>query len=1128
MTWWKGSVAPGGDDGPLEFADERRGCSGWMRRHPVIASVSITFLILGIITVIVVPITCSVHGCPPKKQEAPSDPLYKDAPLRLVLSFNNDLDIASLVPKLLQSYTSRVQMALSNLQILEASNSVILEAIIKEVNKRTDLEFIVRDFVLTAPLTILGGKTGASSGRRLQQTSGGGAAGLNDPGLASAYWFNQINVTGAWQLLGINISNPQRQMSDVVIAVTDSGVVTSHPDLIGSFWNNPDEIDDDLADNDNNTFIDDFYGACFSTVQCSPTYIGSGSNNVSRCGIGRNTSTWNGIIDRTSHGTKIAGIIGAAPNNGIGLAGVAPNLRQMILKVTDESFDPANPPYAFSDVVRAVDYAYNKGARIFSMSFGANAKSSMTAFNKPSLDNAASAYRTLFLKYSNALFIAAAGNEWTNLENWRAANFTYSPCMVDAPNVLCVGGTTANDTIFYTYLMNQDMGTNYGPNSVDMGAPGMNIYTTDTPFNGYYGIVSGTSFSTPMTAAAAGLVLAALGGQTRATSQTPALIKNILMTSGDEMPSMQGTNVPSFRSTRRLNVGNAVAAALTLARTNRTVVKRARTFESVAASVVFQGWEYTWARGVYTDGRFDWSDRNYEFADFYVRNQPTTNFNILRYPATDYVMMATAMARIDTPGMYSIQYRATAISPSRWQLIVGENPLVWNQASSTVGTVDLIFPDVGFYNMTLWMYPESGSSLINFLWQTPGSPATWISPPFSRVLHDTPPSRRYYDPGATPRPAMWHVVWNETASFGTFSDPDQRGFFVKNKDPWLYRGLQTMVSDFNFPTGTDLRNALYNGTSAPSNGNTVVYGYARANLRPLNFSTGISFRLQGPHSRLYVNDQLVFDFQSETQLMIVSPCITLQNNTAHEIYFYFAARMNVSNPVGLTWATCTGTAVPTGTSGQYTSMTGSLATNFFWAPATSTVAALPRGFRCDAWPGSLSVSALGTTPAVGTPPTLTWMYPRDCPSGYRTGSECRMQTRLEDLFGSGNVTWPVWNIRCYTYWSASLARGLTGAQVLGGPIFQHLAGVRVYFQPGGPSTFNYAPYVTRFPPGVFQLYVIEWVALGQQWNPLATQTIWDGVTSSFNVADALTTNRSSMVLPASADAPFAWLPVTSA
>ncbi len=90
-------------------------------------------------------------------------------------------------------------------------------------------------------------------------------------------------------------------------------------------------------------FVDDIHGACFSTKQCSPYY--ATSYNYSLCGIGPKTFATNGITDRTTHGTKIAGVIGAAANNSQGIAGVAPNLRQMILKVGRQDRGKRNGQY---------------------------------------------------------------------------------------------------------------------------------------------------------------------------------------------------------------------------------------------------------------------------------------------------------------------------------------------------------------------------------------------------------------------------------------------------------------------------------------------------------------------------------------------------------------------------------------------------------------------------------------------------------------------------------------------------------------------------------------------------------------------------------------------------------------
>jgi hypothetical protein len=122
-----------------------------------------------------------------------------------------------------------------------------------------------------------------------------------------------------------------------------------------------------------------------------------------------------------------------------------------------------------------------------------------------------------------------------------------------------------------------------------------------------------------------------------------------------------------------------------------------------------------------------------------------------------------------------------------------------------------------------------------------------------------------------------------------------------------------------------------------------------------------------------------------------------------------------------------------------------------------------------------------------------------------------------------NITWNIWHVRCYTYWSGSLVNGTSRAFNLVGAVFQHLAGVRVYDQFGdGLNFYNYAPVGSRIPSNVYQLYVIEWVGYGSLWNRVAQQTVWNGVFNTSNTANVLTSDSASMILPPAAAAPYAW------
>lgn len=125
--------------------------------------------------------------------------------------------------------------------------------------------------------------------------------------------------------------------------------------------------------------------------------------------------------------------------------------------------------------------------------------------------------------------------------------------MVDSPNVLCVGGTMPDNSVLYVLNGNTPGGSNYGANSVDMGAPGINLITTAP--GSTYEAAAGTSYSAPLTAAVAGLLQGVLG-LTSDGNGTGLTVKNLLMGSGDFVATLP------FRSQRKLNASRAIASAV--------------------------------------------------------------------------------------------------------------------------------------------------------------------------------------------------------------------------------------------------------------------------------------------------------------------------------------------------------------------------------------------------------------------------------------------------------------------------------------------------------------------------------------------------------------------------------------
>lgn len=186
-----------------------------------------------------------------------------------------------------------------------------------------------------------------------------------------------------------------------------------------------------------------------------------------------------------SHGTHVAGIIAANRNNDLGIKGIADNVKIMVIRAVPDGDERDK------DVANAIIYAVDNGAQIINMSFGKSYSPQKEAVDKA----------VKYAESKGVLLVHAAGNSSKNIDTGR--NFptkTYADSKTKATNWLEIGASawgTGSDFV-------GDF-SNYGKETVDVFAPGVNIYST-TPDNKYESF-NGTSMAAPNTAGVAALLM---------------------------------------------------------------------------------------------------------------------------------------------------------------------------------------------------------------------------------------------------------------------------------------------------------------------------------------------------------------------------------------------------------------------------------------------------------------------------------------------------------------------------------------------------------------------------------------------------------------------------------------------
>jgi subtilisin family serine protease len=321
----------------------------------------------------------------------------------------------------------------------------------------------------------------------------------NDPGFANCWGLNNTGQNGGKAHGDINAPtawNTRNSAENVIVAVVDSGVRYTHEDLAANMWHNPKEIPGNGIDDDGDGIVDDVVG--FNAIE----HTGDPDDD---CG----------------HGTHVAGTIGAVANNGKGVAGVCWKVQIMALKFMDSTGYGDT-----SDAISCIDYARKHGAKVINASWGSSSssfalKSALTAAQKAGM-----------------IFVAAAGNDASNNDKTP----TY-PANYNLSNVISVAATDNADELDSRY-------SNYGATTVDLAAPGTEIYSTWNTSDKAYTTLSGTSMATPHVTGAVALLCAAYPAESYSS------IISRLLAGVDKLPSLAGKCVTGGR----LDIGNLFPA----------------------------------------------------------------------------------------------------------------------------------------------------------------------------------------------------------------------------------------------------------------------------------------------------------------------------------------------------------------------------------------------------------------------------------------------------------------------------------------------------------------------------------------------------------------------------------------
>lgn len=309
----------------------------------------------------------------------------------------------------------------------------------------------------------------------------------NDSYYPEMYNLKQISAPAAWDI--------STGTKDVTVAIVDTGLDYSHVEISDNVRVNPLERPFNRIDDDRNGFVDDYFGYDFAYKDSDPR-------------------------DDDGHGTHVAGIIGAVSNNELGVAGVAWNVSLLPIKVLNRQGWGTN-----ANVAAGIQYAVMRGAKVINLSLGGETFS--LAIRKAII----AALR------KDVVVVVSAGNDLKNID----VTPQY-PASLKLDNIISVAATNGGDVFAGMY-------SNFGPDSVDVAAPGTNILSVWP--NNYLSYQSGTSMAAPHVSAIAAVMRGL--NPTLSFAET----KTLIMNTADQRPTLVGR----VKTAGRVNFAKAVRAA---------------------------------------------------------------------------------------------------------------------------------------------------------------------------------------------------------------------------------------------------------------------------------------------------------------------------------------------------------------------------------------------------------------------------------------------------------------------------------------------------------------------------------------------------------------------------------------